>query len=159
NSSNAPTESVSIDPPRYGISVKWDGNGRVDVNSLTDRLGAFGKIAELLDDPFQIMHRGCRFAIADRIDPQDAVFLRQPLHDVFLAERIAVPVVAEANDVLSLNHVFHLSAIAACVSQISQSRDALRGMHSAADPILSKDRRHTPEDHSSSDIGLVAAMR
>ena len=46
--------------------------------------------------------RGARRAVAERVDPQDAVAARQAAHDVLLRERIARPVVGEADDVAAL---------------------------------------------------------
>ena len=74
------------------------------MNSIVDLFMPLREIAKLFADALEIVNGCCGLAIADGIDPKDPVVFREPEHDVFLAERIAVPVVTEANDVLTLNH-------------------------------------------------------
>ena len=73
----------------------------VDVRRDVD--GARGQVrrelAELVDDAAEIARGRARRAVAERVDPQDAVVLRQPRHHVLLRQRIAGPVVGEADDV------------------------------------------------------------
>jgi hypothetical protein len=55
-------------------------------------------------DAFEVVDGGGGFAIADGIDPKDPVVFGQAKHDVLLAERIAIPIVAKTDDVVTLNH-------------------------------------------------------
>ena len=76
------------------------------MDPLLNFLRSLGEIAKLFDDALYIVYRSSRIAIAQRVDPQYAVTLCQSLHDVFLAQGIAIPIVAETNDVLSFNHMY-----------------------------------------------------
>ena len=62
------------------------------------------EIPKLLNDAFGVIKRRGWIAVPDRVDPQHTVLAGEPKHDVFFTERIAVPVVAKADDVLTLNH-------------------------------------------------------
>ena len=55
-------------------------------------------------DTLEVVDGSGGFAIADRIDPEDPVVFGQAKHDVLLAERVAIPIVAETDDVVTLNH-------------------------------------------------------
>ena len=68
-------------------------------------LRPFGEIAKFFDHAFEIVHRSGGIPVAERVHPQYAVTFCQTLHDVLLAERIAIPIVAEANDVLPFDHM------------------------------------------------------
>ena len=83
------------------------------MNPFVYFFGAPREVAQLFDDAFEVVDGRGRIAISDGIDPQHAVPFCQPLHDVLLAEWIAVPIIAEANDVLPLDHTY--DAIASCV--------------------------------------------
>src|SRR5574340_1666658 len=95
---------MPIHPARGPVAVERDGERSEDVNVFLYAAAAPGEVADLSDDALQIVHRDFRIPVADRIHPEDPVAPRQPDHDVLLAERVAVPVVAEADDVPSFDH-------------------------------------------------------
>ena len=62
------------------------------------------EIAKFFGDTLQVVSRRSGLAITDRIDPEHAVMFGKTKHDVLLTERITVPVIGKADDVLTLNH-------------------------------------------------------
>ena len=75
------------------------------MNSFFNLLGPLSEVDQLFERAFEIVDRRGRIAISDGIHPQNAIASGQSLHDVFLAEWVAVPVIAEAYDVLAFDHV------------------------------------------------------
>ena len=73
---------------------------------LVDLFVTSCEIFQLLDNPLEISN-GCGGPpISNRVDPQNAIPFGQPKHDVLLAKGIAVPIVAEADDVFAFDHIF-----------------------------------------------------
>src|SRR5215475_5571355 len=63
------------------------------------------EVGELFQRPPEVTNGSRWFPVADGVDPQDTVLLRKPKHDVFLAQWIAIPIIAEADDVLTFNQL------------------------------------------------------
>ena len=63
---------------------------------------ALHRAGELLDDAPRVARAGRRPPVADAVHPQHPVVAREDLHRVHLRQRIAVPVVGEADDVAPL---------------------------------------------------------
>src|SRR5579884_1821126 len=69
---------------------------------LTQRAGCRD---QLLERPTHVCLGDCRCPIADRIDPEDAIVACEQPHEVRSRQRIAAPIVAEAQDVPPPEHV------------------------------------------------------
>ena len=75
------------------------------MNTVIDLLVTSAEIHQFLDNPLKISDGCCGSAIPDGIDPQHPITLGQPKHDVFLAKWIAIPIVAEADDFFTFDHI------------------------------------------------------
>ena len=97
-------EEPAIEAPGEGAPMEGDHEGRENVDVVGDTAAARGEVSRLPDHEAQVPPGDARIAVADRVDPQDAVLPGEAEHHVFLAQRVAVPVVAEADDVSPLKH-------------------------------------------------------
>src|SRR6266446_85433 len=130
-------EEPTIEPPRECAAMERDHEGREDVDVVGDASATCGEISRLLDHQSQVPPGDARIAIADRVYPQDAILPREAEHHVFLAQGVAVPVVAEADDVSPFKHcVPPLRPESACRPMLSPVRR--RSARSARTPV------HTP---------------
>jgi hypothetical protein len=75
------------------------------MNALRNPTMLERKIEKLFSNAFEIVYGRCGIAIADRVDPEHAVMPCEPLHNVLLTERIAVPIIGETDDVLAFDHI------------------------------------------------------
>jgi hypothetical protein len=106
------------------------------VNTVTNLLMTFREVLQFLDDSLEISDGGRRSAIPDGIDPQHTIALSQALHDVFLAEWIAIPVVAEADDLLSFDHIrpLHLNGSGSARTEINTAPFEKRNVEALGPP-------------------------
>ena len=75
------------------------------MKAVMNLLVTLSEILEFFNDALEVSD-GCRgSAIPYRVDPQYAIPFGQSRHDVFFAQRIAVPVVAKADDVFTFEHI------------------------------------------------------
>jgi hypothetical protein len=63
------------------------------------------KLPNFLNDASQIRNGCFGPAYSNGINPQHAVAFCKTLHDVFFTEGVAVPIVTEADDVLTFDHM------------------------------------------------------
>jgi hypothetical protein len=70
-------------------------------NVLRYRATPTAELPHFLHDAPEVSDRNRWISVSDRIDPQHAVFLGEPRDDLFLAQGIAVPIIAETDDVVS----------------------------------------------------------
>src|SRR5438094_979020 len=86
--------------------MKWHDQRRKSPDILVHSTSAGGKLVYLLHYPLQIAAVYRRIAIANRVDPQDAIMFCQQCHYMLFTERITVPIVGETDNVFTLYHLF-----------------------------------------------------
>jgi hypothetical protein len=84
--------------------VEGNHHRREDVDVLLHLADPLEKLVRLPENPTEIFFIDLRAPISDRVDPEDAIPLRQPFHNMFLAQWIAVPIVRKTDDLFSLKH-------------------------------------------------------
>ena len=100
----APCQKPAVHPSGRAVAVKGNYQRCEDGDVLRHGAASPQKLPQFLPCPPKVPDRSRGVAVAGGVDPQHAVLLGEPQGDVLLAQGFGVPVVGEADDVISFYH-------------------------------------------------------
>src|SRR5688572_18113833 len=104
NAAQTPGETPLVNPSGERIAVEGHGERGEQKQVVVQTLAPAREVPQFLYRAFEVPHGRRGISVADGIDPEYPVTRGQTPHDVLLTQRITIPIVAEADDVTTLNH-------------------------------------------------------
>src|SRR5262249_16157205 len=104
HAAKTPFQRIAVDPTGDAASEEGNRHRRVHIQLVVDFPMSSGEVTKFFGDAFQVVSRSGWLAITNGVDPEHPVVLFKPNPEMRFAERIAVPIIGEADDIPAVNH-------------------------------------------------------